>query len=76
MSTDEGIMLRKDCLTTGTEAFAFAVLIWSIFGIHVDFLRAAKGGFFLMKKPLEFLLSVYSNSENAIACLRSTGACH
>lgn len=25
-----------------------------------------KGGFFLMKKPLEFMLSVYSNSENAI----------
>jgi hypothetical protein len=40
----------------------------SIFGIHVDFLRAIKGGFFLMKKPLECVHSVYSNSENAIAC--------
>jgi hypothetical protein len=25
-----------------------------------------KGGFFLMKKPLEYVLSVYTNSENAI----------
>jgi hypothetical protein len=25
-----------------------------------------KGGFFLMKKPLECVLSVYTNSENAI----------
>jgi hypothetical protein len=25
-----------------------------------------EGGFFLRKKPLECLLSVYSNSENAI----------
>jgi hypothetical protein len=37
------------------------------FLIHVDFLNAAKGGFFLMKKPLECVLSVYTNSEAAIA---------
>jgi hypothetical protein len=30
-------------------------------------LKAAKGGFSLREKPLECLLSVYSNSENAIA---------
>jgi hypothetical protein len=40
---------------------------WSIFGIHVDFLRAVKGGLFLMKRPLGIALSVYTNSENAIA---------
>ena len=38
----------------------------SSFGIDVDFLRVAKGGFFLMKKPLERVLSVYTNSETAI----------
>jgi hypothetical protein len=42
------------------------IRVQSIFGIHVDFLRAVKGGFFLMKKPLWLVLSVYSNSENAI----------
>ncbi|MGB6743129.1 MAG: hypothetical protein WBE38_05670, partial [Terracidiphilus sp.] len=45
----------------------------SIFGIHVDFLRAVKGGFFLMKKPLVCVLSVYTNSENAIARLSHFG---
>jgi hypothetical protein len=39
----------------------------SIFGIRIDFLRAAKGGLFLMKKSLEAVLLVCSNSENAIA---------
>jgi hypothetical protein len=39
----------------------------SIFGIHADFSKAVNGGFFLRKKPLEHVLSVYSNSENAIA---------
>jgi hypothetical protein len=34
--------------------------------MHVDFLSAVKGGFFLRKKPLSILPSVYSNSENAI----------
>jgi hypothetical protein len=33
----------------------------------IDFLRAVKGGFFLRKKPLECVLSVYTNSENALA---------
>jgi hypothetical protein len=32
-------------------------------------LRASNGGFFLRKKPLERLVSVYTNSENAIARL-------
>jgi len=49
----------------GSEALRAAS--YSIFGIHVDFLKAAKGGFFSRKRPLECLLSVYSNSENAIA---------
>jgi hypothetical protein len=39
----------------------------SSFGIHVDFLRLVKGVFFLIKKPLEGMLSVYTNSETAIA---------
>jgi len=39
----------------------------SSFGIHVDILSVAKGGFFLMKEPLECVLSVYSISETAIA---------
>src|ERR1700733_10629465 len=43
---------------------------YGIFGIHIDFLSALKGGFFLRKKPLECVLSVYSNSENAIAAQR------
>jgi hypothetical protein len=34
--------------------------------IYVDFLRAVEGGFFLRKKPLEGLPSVYSNSQTAI----------
>ncbi len=34
--------------------------------MHVDFLRAVKGGLFLRKKPLECVLSVYTNSENAL----------
>jgi hypothetical protein len=34
--------------------------------MHADFLRASKGGFFLMKKLLERVLSVYT-TENAIA---------
>jgi hypothetical protein len=34
--------------------------------MHVDFLRAVQGGFFLRKKPLECVLSAYTNSENAI----------
>ncbi|HEY1210040.1 MAG TPA: hypothetical protein VGE85_11770 [Terracidiphilus sp.] len=50
----------------------------SIFGIHVNFLSAVKGGFYfhptnedlsvgtpVMKKPLGMVLSVYTNSENA-----------
>jgi hypothetical protein len=36
---------------------------YSIFGIHVDFLRTVKDGFFLRKKPFSFVLSVYTNSE-------------
>jgi hypothetical protein len=32
-----------------------------------ELLKVLKGGFFLRKKPLEVVLSVYSNSENAIA---------
>ena len=35
--------------------------------MHVDFLSVVTGGFFLMKKPLECVLSVYSNSETAVA---------
>jgi hypothetical protein len=31
-----------------------------------------KGGFFLMKKPLEYLLSVDTNSETAIAARAAT----
>ncbi len=38
----------------------------SIFGIHIDFLRGVQGAFFLRKKALSCVLSVYSNSENAI----------
>lgn len=34
--------------------------------MHVDFLRAVKDALFL-KKPLEFVFFVYSNSENAVA---------
>jgi hypothetical protein len=34
--------------------------------MHVDFLSDAQGGFFLRKKPLSVLLSVYTNSENAL----------
>jgi hypothetical protein len=30
-----------------------------------------EGGFFLRKKPLECLVSVYSNSENAITAARN-----
>jgi len=30
------------------------------------FLKAAKGGFFSVKKPLEFMASVYCDSENAL----------
>jgi hypothetical protein len=41
--------------------------IQSIFGIHVAFSIASGGGFFLRKKPLSSLASVYANSENAIA---------
>ena len=37
----------------------------SIFGTSMDFLSVWKGGFFLKKKPLECMSSVYSNSENA-----------
>jgi hypothetical protein len=48
--------LRKIHLATGE----------SIFGIHIAFIRSLKGGFFLRKKPLERVLSVYNNSENAI----------
>jgi hypothetical protein len=32
----------------------------------MEFLNALKGGFFLRKKPLECVPSVYSNSENAV----------
>jgi hypothetical protein len=32
----------------------------------LDFLRALKGGFFLRKKPLSIVPSVYTNSENAV----------
>jgi hypothetical protein len=39
----------------------------SIFGIHIDFLSGVQGGFFLRKKPLSIVLSVYTHSENAIA---------
>jgi hypothetical protein len=38
----------------------------SIFGIHIDFFRTVKGGFFLRKKPLECVLSVYINSEEVM----------
>jgi hypothetical protein len=48
----------------------------SSFGIYVDFLRAAKGGFFLMKKPLERVLSVYTNSETAIAAQNAARVGH
>jgi|ERR1017187_113320 hypothetical protein len=45
----------------------------SIFGIHVDFLRALKGDFFLRKKPLSIVPSVYTNSENAISDANPSG---
>jgi hypothetical protein len=38
----------------------------SIFGIYVDFLCGVQGGFLLSKNPLSILLSVYTNSENAL----------
>jgi hypothetical protein len=38
----------------------------SILGIQIDFFSTVKGGFFLRKKPLECVLSVYTNSENAL----------
>jgi hypothetical protein len=37
----------------------------NISGMHVDFLSSVNGGFFLRKKPLECVLSVYINSEKA-----------
>ena len=39
----------------------------SIVGIHVDFLSAVKGGFFLRKRPLECVVPDYTSSESAIA---------
>jgi hypothetical protein len=36
----------------------------SIFGIHVDFLRAVKGGFFLKKKPPYSTLETPRELEN------------
>jgi hypothetical protein len=38
----------------------------SIFGIHIDFFSTVKGGFFLRKKPLECVFSVYTNSEKML----------
>jgi hypothetical protein len=32
-------------------------------------LKVLKGGFFLRKKPFEYVLSVYGNSENAIGAV-------
>jgi hypothetical protein len=37
------------------------------FGIDVVLSRAVTGGFFLRKKPLEYEVSVYSNSKIATA---------
>src|ERR1019366_11700 len=48
----------------------------SSFGIHVDFLSAVKGGFFLRKKPLECVLSVFTNSETALVDARRARAQH
>jgi hypothetical protein len=47
----------------------------SDFGIHIDFLRASKGGFFSMKKPLERVLSVYTHRETSIASTGWSPAC-
>ena len=44
------------------DLWRFPPLSQTAFGIHVDFL-SVKGGSFLKKKPLECVLSVYSNSE-------------
>ena len=46
---------------------------YGIFGIYIVLLRAVKGGFFLMKKPLISEVLVYSNSENAIERNRLKG---
>jgi hypothetical protein len=43
-----------------------SVGFYGIFGIDVDLSKSVKGSCFLRKKPLEGVLSVYSNSENAI----------
>jgi hypothetical protein len=39
------------------------------FEIYVDFFKGVQGAFFLRKKALGGVLSVYSNSQNAIAVL-------
>jgi hypothetical protein len=40
--------------------------------MHIDFSMGMEGGFFLMKKPLSSMASVYTNSENAIATRTKT----
>jgi hypothetical protein len=65
-------------------AFPPVRTVLSFFGIHVDFLRASKGGFYFhpidedlslgtpeRKKPLESVLSVYTNSEKAVSAALS-----
>jgi hypothetical protein len=46
----------------------------SIFEIHADFSIALEGGFFLTKKPLSSMASVYTNTENAIGSQLEIGS--
>jgi hypothetical protein len=50
-------------------------IVLELFGIHIDFLRAAEGCFFLRKKPLECVLSVYTNSEMLRRSSETAGPC-
>ncbi|SRR6266496_1026889 len=43
------------------------VLGWISFGIQVDFFERSERRLFLMEKPVECMLSVYSNSETDVA---------
>jgi hypothetical protein len=68
-NTSTPAAVAGEWLGKGVLAGSDAGLVQSIFGIHVDFLSALKGGFFLRKKPLSIVPSVYTNSENAITPL-------
>ena len=54
------------CQVGDSGAELASIPFQSIFGIFADVSRALKGGFSLREKPLECLLSVNVNSENAV----------